>query len=243
MAFQYSPINRNDFAGILAKRTAGNTRYIAGIVLHHTASPSVALWQKYGNEKTIRSIYNGHVEANGWKHIGYHYMILPDGTIAEGWPVKEQGAHAKEWNPGTIGVAMIGDFDTEFPSQAQIASTATVLRELGKRFALDLTKDYRPGRRTEEGLAFHRDCSPKTCPGTRITKAMVRGWLTNTTPAPEEDAEPEEKPSVAPWAAEAWAWAQTEGLLDGTRPGDPITRQELAKVLKRVEDKATPPAG
>jgi len=240
MPFQYKPIARADFAEVLAKRTAGNTRMIHGIVLHHTSSPSVALWREYGNEKTIRSIYNGHVEANGWKHIGYHYMILPDGTIAEGWPVKEQGAHAREWNPGTIGVSMIGDFDSEFPSSAQIASTATVLRELAARFALDLSKDYRPGG--PEGLAFHRDVSPKTCPGTRISKAMVRGWLTSTTPAPEADAEPEEKPAVSPWAAEAWAWAKAEGLMDGTRPGDPITRQELAVVLRRL-GKATPPAG
>lgn len=232
MAFQYKPINRNDFADVLAKRAAGNTRYIAGIILHHTASPSVALWRKYGNEKTIRSIYNGHVEANGWSDIGYHLIILPDGTIAEGRPIAQQGAHAAAWNPGTIGVAMIGDFDSEFPSQAQIGSTATVLRELGKRFALDLSKDYRP--KGDEGLAFHRDCSPKTCPGTRITKAMVRGWLTNTTPAPEAEAEPDEKPGVAPWAAEAWVWAQSEGLLDGTRPGDPVTREELAKVCQRL---------
>jgi hypothetical protein len=238
MAFQYSPIARADFADVLAKRTAGNTRYIAGIILHHTASPSVALWQRYGNEKTVRSIYNGHT-ANGWSGIGYHLIILPDGTIAEGRPIAQQGAHAAAWNPGTIGVAMIGDFDSEFPSQAQIASTATVLRELGKRFALDLSKDYRPDVR--EGLAFHRDCSPKTCPGTKITKVMVRGWLTNTTPAPEAEAEPEEKPGVAPWAAEAWAWAQSEALLDGTRPSDPITRQELAVVLKRLQKANTAP--
>ena len=38
-----------------------------------------------------------------------------------------------------------------------------------------------------------------------------------------------------PWAREAWAWARMMGYLDGTRPRDPVTREELAVVLMRVE--------
>ena len=37
------------------------------------------------------------------------------------------------------------------------------------------------------------------------------------------------------WARDAWDWAQRMGYLDGTRPRDPVTRQELAQVLMRVE--------
>lgn len=39
------------------------------------------------------------------------------------------------------------------------------------------------------------------------------------------------------WANEAWTWARQQGLLDGTRPKDPITREELAIILKRLHDK------
>lgn len=36
------------------------------------------------------------------------------------------------------------------------------------------------------------------------------------------------------WADEAWELAYKLGILDGTRPGDPVKRQELALVLKRL---------
>ena len=39
------------------------------------------------------------------------------------------------------------------------------------------------------------------------------------------------------WAQESWNWAKQVGLLDGTRPKDPITREEMATVLKRFVDK------
>ena len=39
---------------------------------------------------------------------------------------------------------------------------------------------------------------------------------------------------VADWAAPAWEKAKSKGVLDGTRPTDPVTRQELAVVLDRL---------
>lgn len=39
---------------------------------------------------------------------------------------------------------------------------------------------------------------------------------------------------AADWADEAWELAYKLGILDGTRPGDPVTRQELGVVLQRL---------
>jgi hypothetical protein len=36
------------------------------------------------------------------------------------------------------------------------------------------------------------------------------------------------------WAKKDWDWAKKEGFLDGTRPKDNITRQELAIVIRRL---------
>lgn len=36
------------------------------------------------------------------------------------------------------------------------------------------------------------------------------------------------------WAKEAWAWVKKEGYLDGTRPKDVVTREELAVILARL---------
>ena len=39
---------------------------------------------------------------------------------------------------------------------------------------------------------------------------------------------------VSDWAKEAWEWAKEKDLLDGTRPQEPITREEMAVVLQRL---------
>ena len=51
----------------------------------------------------------------------------------------------------------------------------------------------------------------------------------------EEDEDMEDKYSnVASWAKEAWIKAVDKGVLDGSRPEDNLTRQELATVLDRL---------
>lgn len=50
----------------------------------------------------------------------------------------------------------------------------------------------------------------------------------------ESAGESTEDTGAADWAAEAWQKAKSKGILDGTRPTAPITRQELAVVLDRL---------
>ena len=47
----------------------------------------------------------------------------------------------------------------------------------------------------------------------------------------------QDKNQPSSWAKEAWDWAKKEGLLDGTRPKDNLTREEFAVVLKKLVDK------
>lgn len=47
----------------------------------------------------------------------------------------------------------------------------------------------------------------------------------------------EDKNKPSSWAKEAWEWAQKEGYLDGKRPKDLVTREELAVVLQRLVKK------
>ena len=42
-----------------------------------------------------------------------------------------------------------------------------------------------------------------------------------------------------PWYADAMTWAAEIGLMDGTRPEDPVTRAELATVAKRLYELTT----
>ena len=43
-------------------------------------------------------------------HIGYHFLILPDGTVERGRPESMWGAHTRDHND-TLGICLVGDFD------------------------------------------------------------------------------------------------------------------------------------
>ena len=64
------------------------------------------------------------------------------------------------------------------------------------------------------------------------TAKGVCEWLGVAWKAETEGERPGDTPDA--WAADAWALAYDRGILDGTRPRDPVTRQELAVVLERL---------
>ncbi len=78
-------------------------RTIKHIVLHCTATVE-------GVNINAKDIDAWH-KKRGWKGIGYHYVILLDGTIEVGRPEKEIGAHVKGHNKHSIGVATVGGLD------------------------------------------------------------------------------------------------------------------------------------
>ena len=53
--------------------------------------------------------------------------------------------------------------------------------------------------------------------------------------SPQPPPQPQPPPSVPQgpddWAKTAWEWAKAKGFMDGTRPKDFITRQEIAQLL------------
>jgi N-acetylmuramoyl-L-alanine amidase CwlA len=50
----------------------------------------------------------------------------------------------------------------------------------------------------------------------------------------EEYEAAKEKKSVDSWAKSAWDKAKKKGILDGTKPKSPVTREQIAAVLDRL---------
>ena len=46
-----------------------------------------------------------------------------------------------------------------------------------------------------------------------------------------------DKNTPSSWAKEAWEWAKKEGITDGTRPKDTMTREEMVTMLHRYHKK------
>lgn len=58
----------------------------------------------FGNAEMINRWH----KERGFSEIGYHYVILPDGTIEKGRALGKPGAHAKGHNHDSIGTCLIG---------------------------------------------------------------------------------------------------------------------------------------
>ena len=84
----------------------------------------------------------------------------------------------------------------------------------------------------------HQDFSGKYCPH----RTLDMGWQRFLDMVQKEllggvTVAAADKNTPSAWAKTAWDWAKAKGYLDGTRPKDPVTREELAAVLKNVVDK------
>ncbi len=147
-----------------------NTIRPAGIVIHHAAIPPLpdgravdaALIDEIHRQRGNRIFYWGR-----FYHGGYHYVILPDGTVQRGLPEHCQGAHAPGYN-AYIGICLVGDFSTADnptgargltqPTAAQLNALTNLCRHLKQKYQLPA-----------QSVLRHHDVNPHTeCPGDRF---------------------------------------------------------------------------
>ena len=80
-----------------------NSRVVHTLVVHCSAT-------KESQNYTSKDIKTWHLK-RGFNDIGYHFVILLDGTIEIGRPLNKIGAHVSGHNTGTIGICYIGGID------------------------------------------------------------------------------------------------------------------------------------
>lgn len=93
-----------------AERTGGEDD-ISVITVHHTVSGS--------DYDDIFNIAYYHINTNGWPGIAYHYCITSNGDIYQTNKLVTKSYHSAGNNHYSIGVALLGDFTDEHPSQEQ----------------------------------------------------------------------------------------------------------------------------
>ena len=84
----------------------------------------------------LETIRRGHVVHNGWADIGYHFAIDRSGRIWECRALTWQGAHVKGHNAGNIGVLVMGNFEIERPSNAQVSALNLQISALTAGFGI-----------------------------------------------------------------------------------------------------------
>lgn len=90
-------------------------------------------------------------KARGWKGIGYHYVILLDGSIEVGRPLEQRGAHVKGFNNHSIGICYVGGVDKQLAPK----DTRTEAQKLALYCLLENLKEQFPSAE----ILGHRDFS------------------------------------------------------------------------------------
>jgi hypothetical protein len=80
-------------------------REIKKVILHCSAS-------SLPEHDNVESIRKWHVEENGWKDIGYHFVITRNGDVHKCRDIKDVGAHCIGHNLDSVGICLTGE--TEF---------------------------------------------------------------------------------------------------------------------------------
>ena len=129
-------------------------RPINEIIVHCTAT-------KEGRDFDVKDVRRWHLQRK-FKDIGYHYLVLLDGTVQEGRPVEQPGAHCTGHNANSIGVCYVGGLDAD----GKPADTRTLKQRYALRFLLSELRHKYP----QATIHSHRDFAAKDCPCFAATK-------------------------------------------------------------------------
>jgi hypothetical protein len=223
--------------GAQAPRTAATyARTVDMAVVHHTAGSN-----SYTREQAparVRGYQDYHRNVLGWRDIGYNALVDRYGTIYEG---REGGldrgvigAHAANYNTGSFGVSVMGNFSSVDAPQAAYTALARVI---GWKAAIHGFDPLGTTGRTYNGnrlrtISGHRDMGQTACPGLILNRL----WWVRTEAAkhavrfPDVSENSPHRPNVLALDAAGIIG----GYPDNTyRPEITLTRGQLATVIAR----------
>jgi hypothetical protein len=160
------------------------------LAVHHTATDN-----EYADPAAeIRAIYAYHTVTQGFGDIGYHLLIDNRGQVYEGRRGREGASpadreivsadivagHALDYNYGSVGIALLGNFNEAAPSESAVSTLIQAVAFESARHGLDplaqinfLRVRGKAGVDTmwRDNLAVvsgHRDCLSTECPGDHL---------------------------------------------------------------------------
>lgn len=168
--FQVSHTVTNNALGNIYRWAQRYSPEVKLLVIHHTGEVQTQERSNMTGKERVRAIYESHAQKNGWGDIGYHYLIDKEGVIYEGRAGGHGvvGAHAYCANVGTIGIALIGNFQNRYPQEEQLASLRWLLAELADEYGIDPTERVMFQGKSMPTIVAHRDLSATQCAGRRV---------------------------------------------------------------------------
>jgi hypothetical protein len=142
------------------------------IVVHHTAIANAG--DDRTSEEKMRALYEMHANGRGWGDIGYHYVIGHDGKIFEGKAGGDYvvGGHVYCGNVGTVGIALMGNFELELPTQSQMRALQWLIANLESKYGIDPDGTAFFHGKERPTVVGHRDLLSTDCPGYYVAETM-----------------------------------------------------------------------
>ena len=126
------------------------------ITLHHTGTQALRTTAPHLVAQEISNVQGAHLSQH-YGDIAYHLIVDYAGRVWEGRSLDYEGAHTLNANEGNIGVMLLGNFEKQDPSTAQLATQANLVALLRRQYRIRASRVY-----------GHRDLSPTVCPGSRL---------------------------------------------------------------------------
>ncbi|MEU8783901.1 peptidoglycan recognition family protein [Streptomyces sp. NPDC048637] len=158
---------------------------VQALTVHHTVTPN----NDPDPAATVRAIYEQHASKDGadYGDIAYHFLIDAEGRVYEGRYSGEDGIpahdkegnavtafHTKGYNSGNIGIALLGTFTDQQPTDAAREKLVVLLAGLAKAHSLDPEANItfinpRDGvKKNVPAISGHKDWQATECPGAAL---------------------------------------------------------------------------
>ncbi|WIV11364.1 N-acetylmuramoyl-L-alanine amidase [Proteiniborus sp. MB09-C3] len=189
------------------KKRIGKALDFQYITVHNTANPT-------STAKNERAWLDNpqNTSTTGW------HIVVDEFEAIEAIPLSEVAYHAGDGanglgNTKSIGIEICESGDYAKTEQNAVELIASILIE----------KDWGTDR-----VKPHKHWSSKQCP------RIILPYWNDFIKCIDEEVKKEKSNEVSSWAKEAHTWIVKEKISDGTRPKDPITREEVWAMLHRI---------
>ncbi len=139
-------------------------------VIHHTVTPN----NPENPAAIVRAILQYHAISRGWGDIGYNFLIDHQGNIYEGRKGGDGvvGIHAGDYNYGSIGVALLGDFRSTKMTTAMKEALVSLMAWEADRFGIHPLQSSYFIHRSFPHILGHRDLWSTVCPGDQAYRLL-----------------------------------------------------------------------
>jgi hypothetical protein len=136
------------------------------ITIHHAGTK----WKAGADPaKFVKAVQGWGQRERNWPDLPYHFMIAPDGRIFEARPIEYAPQSNTKYDlPGHVGVELMGNFEVERMSDAQLQSLVKLSAWLCQEYHLK-----------PEEIAGHKDRAEgqTTCPGKDLYRYIEDGSI------------------------------------------------------------------